>query len=412
MKDFLVSLWNIIKRLFTDLWLLTTNVDELFFNYTTKSIVIMFAFLLSKYVPFGLKKIFKQAPLQVGGALAGLATTQIPVAQVPVAQVPVAPAPVAQVPIAPVAPVGLGKKLKTSFKQGYVPDPRYKTIKQHRLIKEKLKHSYPIMLLIIIIIYYVEHAEDCRTKSGGTIDKKSFIYNGIFTIGFTFLLYKIFDVLTNIISFLRIFKTILGDGPLGDMYKGLLLYFFYNFVRNFRNITERNTCEKSKETKEAEKKKEEEEKKKEEEKKEENKEEEKKESFENVFDVKNFIKKMKDKLKNKKVGKKDIKEMFEVIKKVNKTNPKELLKASNEIKQIKEKKIDSTTNIKKVKSQKKQELKKSLPLERRLPRGTEKNNMLDLAEINIKPKFKKTVEDTLEEKVFRNSKGRVVGLNF
>jgi hypothetical protein len=38
--------------------------------------------------------------------------------------------------------------------------------------------------------------------------------------------------------------------------------------------------------------------------------------------------------------------------------------------------------------------------------------MLNLAEIKMQPEFKKTIDDTLEEKVFRNKKGRVVGLNF
>ena len=53
----------------------------------------------------------------------------------------------------------------------------------------------------------------------------------------------------------------------------------------------------------------------------------------NLFNVKKLTDKIQDKIKNGKISREDFTEVFDAIKKVDNLDPKELLKASNEIKE-------------------------------------------------------------------------------
>ena len=117
---------------------------------------------------------------------------------------------------------------------------------------------------------------------------------------------------------------------------------------------------------------------------------------------------MQQKIKNNNITEGDITEVFETIKKVNNLDPKELLKASNEIKTELKKPIDSETNIRKVKTVREEELSQSLPLERRLPQGIENNAQILMAPYKAVSKASTSIDD----KIIRDDSGRIIGLNF
>jgi len=389
MGNFISSLGSGIVRIFKDLWRLITNVDELFFNYTSTSIPLFFVFLIGKFVPSVFGMMFKKRqPGQMGGAQPGqFMGPQMPQQFIP--QQPMMP----QQQFIPQQPIMRQPTMSQPVMRRPSPLMRLQQPTEQ-------KPNYFIIVLVLMIVYYFDSADDCRKEANGTLDKKSFIYNGLWTFGSVGAIMFIMNM-----TILRMFNQIMGGGIIDSIFKGAIFYFVYNFVRNFRNITKRNTCDAPKEEEKPKEEKSEDE-------------EEKKEDFApidyNLFDIKKLTDKMQEKIKNGDIKREDFTEVFEAIKTVDSLDPKDILKASNEIKKEVKKPINSAKNIKKVKTQREEELKDSLPLERRLPKGPEpvgiENNaqhMLTPLESEKKSKRSKSIDD----KVIRDDSGRIIGLN-
>ena len=389
MGNFISSLGSGIVRIFTDLWKLITNVDELFFNYTTASIPLFFVFLLGKFIPGVFGMMFKKRqPGQVGGQ-AGFIGPQLPQQMMPQQFMPQQFIP--QQPL---------MRQNAMIRQPVFKGPMARPSPLMRLQRPTVqKPNYFIIVLVLMIVYYLDSSDDCRKQAEGTLDKKSFVFNGLWTFGSVAAIMFIMNM-----TVLRMFNQIMGGGIIDSIFKGAIFYFVYNFVRNFRNITKRNKCDAPpKEEKE-------------EEKKEEGEGESTKEGFApidyNLFDIKKLTDKMQEKIKNGDVKREDFTEVFDAIKKVDSLDPKEILKASNEIKKEVKKPIDSTTNIEKIKTVKQTELEKSLPLERRLPKGLENNAQSMMSPLLEEPQKKSRRSKSIDSKVIRDDSGRIIGLNF
>ena len=377
MGNFISSIGSGIVTLFKDLWLLITNVDELFFNYTSASIPLFFVFLMGKFIPSVFGMMFKKKqPSQMGrpGQFIGPQPQFVPQQQF-----------MPQQQFIPQQPMMRGGGLE--------------------------KPNYFIIVLVLMIVYYFDTAEDCRDQGKGTLDKQQFIFNGLWTFGSVAVVMFIMNM-----TILRMFNQVMGGGIIDSIFKGAIFYFVYNFIRNFRDITKRNKCSAPEKT-DADKK--DDDKKDADKKDDDKKDDDKKEGFApidyNLFNIKKLTDKMQGKIQNGKITREDFTEVFDAIKKVDDLNPKDLLKASNEVKKVVKKPINSAKNIKKVKTQRQEELKDSLPLERRLPKGPEpvgiENNaqhMLTPLESEKKSKRSKSIED----KVIRDDSGRILGLNF
>ena len=390
MGSFISSLGSGIVRIFKDLWRLITNVDELFFNYTSASIPLFFVFLIGKFVPSVFGMMFKKKqPGQMGGAQPGqfqpgqFIGPQLPQQQFIPQPGMAQPTMMPQQPLMRPAPIPMAR-----------PQMRGPLMRLQKPTAQK--PNYFIIVLVLMIVYYFDSSDDCRKEAKGTLDKKSFIFNGLWTFGSVGVIMFIMNM-----TILRMFNQIMGGGIIDSVFKGAIFYFVYNFVRNFRNITKRNECDAPEKPKE-----------------EEPTEEETKEGFApidyNLFDIKKLTDKMQDKLQNGKITKEDFTEVFEVMKKVDSLDPKDILKASNEIKIEVKKPIDSVTNVKKIPTVREEELKDSLPLERRLPKGPEPVGVENNAQHSLtpieKPKSKRS--KSIDDKVIRDDSGRIIGMNF
>jgi len=126
--------------------------------------------------------------------------------------------------------------------------PMYEEVVIEEQVAEKSEMpSYIIMAIMLFGVYYLEHAQKCRSKAGGSLDYKSFMRNGFWTIGLPLFFTKI---LTNLGPY-KAFKSMIGENIVTYFIDGFVLYFIYNLVRNWRNITDKNTCEMSEATKKA-----------------------------------------------------------------------------------------------------------------------------------------------------------------
>ena len=180
--------------------------------------------------------------------------------QQPVIQPVIQPTPIVQQPIVqPVAQPKFkqritqgAKKIGQGARQGAqafrrgVGNTRRGMIRIRKVIQTD-KRSKLITFLMLLAIFYYEHADECRKQTGGNIDIKSMLRSGFWTIGFS---YIITIILTNIGPY-RMVRSLMGENIATDIIDGIVLYFVYNLVRNFRNITKKNTCEMSEATKKA-----------------------------------------------------------------------------------------------------------------------------------------------------------------
>ena len=377
--SFIELFWWVIKTATIDFATLLLNFDKLLFNYTSTSGWLIFTFLIGRYTP-DLSMLFKKNVSklrnrnQSGGApgLAGAVGTASMVSQASEALKQAIPQAIPQVqqaipqaipqvqqaiPQAIPQPQYYGPQPQQYYEQPqqYYEQPQQYYEQPQKPIQEGSKINYTMMGMTLMFVYYMEHADDCRKQAGGSLDMKSFLYNGFWTFGTTYFLMYILEKT----PIFRMIETI-AVGPIGDIIKGFVLYFIYNLVRNYRNITKKNVCKKAKE-------------------------ESKKEDFINVDEqlenIKKITKKIKNKLKRNNIKQEDFEEVLKTMNDVDNLKPTDLLKASNEIKKEIKKEIDSTKNIKKIKTQIEEE-KEILPLNRRTPHhpvGIEKNSQTMLS---------------------------------
>ena len=167
-------------------------------------------------------------------------TAPAPVA--PVVQQPVAaPQPVVQPVVQPIQPV-VQPVVQQPIVQQPIAQPkvtmRQRMIPVQQAVKKQGKSNLFIFLMLFVV-YAIEHYDDCKNKAGGSIDVTSFMRNGFWTIGFSYILTMIF---TNIGPY-RMIKAATGETLMTEIIDGIILYLVYNLVRNFRNITKKNTCE-------------------------------------------------------------------------------------------------------------------------------------------------------------------------
>ena len=369
--SFIELFWWVIKTATIDFATLLLNFDKLLFNYTSTSGWLIFTFLIGRYTP-DLSILFKKnvsklrnrnqnggAPGLVGAVSQATEAFKqaIPQAQQAISQV---------IPQAIPQPQYYGPQPQQYYEQPqpqqqyyeqpqpqqqYYEQPQQYYEQPQKPIQEGSKINYTMMAMTIMFVYYMEHADDCRKQAGGSLDIKSFLYNGFWTFGTTYFLMYILEKT----PIFRMIETI-AVGPIGDIIKGFVLYFIYNLVRNYRNITKKNVCKKTK-----------------------------KEDFINVNEqlekIKKITKKIKNKLKSNNIKQEDFEEVLKTMNVVDNLKPTDLLKASNEIKKEIKKEIDSTKNIKKIKTQIEEE-KEILPLNRRTPPhpvGIEKNSQTMLS---------------------------------
>ncbi len=251
LTGFVTWFWEIISSTTIDLATVISRMDEFLFNYTPISGILIVTFMLAKQFPNFLrlagnaKSQFQQYRLrrkgvpmnyvQQGGAAGGdvastllsamasnpqLAsqvaaeaaknkTTQQPIAQ-PVAQ------PVAQ-------PINMPKARVKRF--------QFKPIARN--IRQQGKSNI-IILLMIFIIHAIEYSQECD----GDFEFYPFIRSSFWTIIFT---YFITMILINVGPYYMI-KRASGEGFFTNLIDGVILCFVYNLVRNWRNITDKNTC--------------------------------------------------------------------------------------------------------------------------------------------------------------------------
>jgi hypothetical protein len=270
--NFFKYLWNIIKNTTVDVYKILKNLDDFLFKYSTPSISLIFTFVISRYfntiisgITSGVSNFQgrQSAPIQTGGAVPALAAVAKQIAANPalakqamglaqqvatdpvlsqqvLQQQPIPQVAQPQIVQQPIPQVAQPQIVQQPIPQAISRNPTMKQryIQVRTAVKEDERSKIAIFL-ILFIIYAVEHTDDCRNKSGGSINIKSYLRNGFWTIGFSYLLTMI---LTNIGPYGMIKKTN-GTGIITDLLDGVVLYFVYNLVKNFRNITDKNTCE-------------------------------------------------------------------------------------------------------------------------------------------------------------------------
>ena len=95
-----------------------------------------------------------------------------------------------------------------------------------RFVKPKQEQTpnYNIVNFVLMLVYYFDSSDKCRTDAGGKLDKKSFIYNGLWTFSSVAI---IMLILNNTV--LKMFNQVFGGGLIDSIFKGFILYFVYNF---------------------------------------------------------------------------------------------------------------------------------------------------------------------------------------
>ena len=286
--NFIVSffkyLWDAIKNTTVDLYQVLKNLDDFLFKYSSKSIPLIFTFVLARHfykvvggITTGVQQMRARTapvpmgvPVQAGGAATDFAEVAKLVAANPelakqamgVAQQAVSnpalmqaatnlaqnqqqmiPPQIPQVQPQPVIiqqPVPQVQPQPVFIQQPGAPkvtmQQRFVQVRQGMKTDDRSKF---VIFLMLFVIFAVEHYGDCSNQSGGSLDIKSFFRNGAWTIGFSYFLTMI---LTNIGPYGMI-KSSAGPGVITDIMDGVVLYFVYNLVKNWRNITGKNTCE-------------------------------------------------------------------------------------------------------------------------------------------------------------------------
>ena len=92
------------------------------------------------------------------------------------------------------------------------------------------------MIIMLLVVYSIEHTEACTGGDG--FELKYFMENAFWTIIPVVMIMFIISKS----PFYKLQKFAFGDSIVSKLVDGIMLFFVYNLMRNFRNITKRNLC--------------------------------------------------------------------------------------------------------------------------------------------------------------------------
>jgi hypothetical protein len=231
--DILWGIWQFIK----DLYMIFTNLDKMV-KFTNFSLFLIFAPYLVKIIPFPFQ--YMMAKMKEKKDKAAFAKNLAAFDQKINTQ------------------IDSGAKIQINEEQyGYLPQATKDRLKNMQkggagalsvFLSSPGIIEYIQTLGLIIFIYYWEKSSECaknKKKEDTSLGYsfKQLFWDGLYTAIIPMIFYFGFYTFLMFVPFIGIALKMIQMIPvINKIFAGTLIYFFYNLMRNFRDVTKRNKC--------------------------------------------------------------------------------------------------------------------------------------------------------------------------